>query len=346
MNRDSVLRLKNDTVSFQWKSDAALFSRALRDNRLPKPKILSFDGDPKQFRMFMASFQSNVEEMLDDGDEKMKLTLLLQHCSGKALALIDDCVMLPPQDGYCKAIKKLEKRFGKTHKIAQSYIEDVVKGAKLKLNDVDGLVQLTDDMEKCQTVLSQLKFASDLDSTGTLRSIVERLPDYFQTQWVKRSCKILDRGVEPTLRYLTTFIEERANEYSSKCSQFYAESHEVKSKPADYGGNQHQDKKSRFTTMATSVGGPGASTAGPDVKPKCLHCVREGQVIWRCFKFKGLSVDRRKEVTNKLNLCHRCLKEDHDSTSCKRRCATCDGDHSTLLHDKTETQESSDTGEE
>ena len=77
-------------------SSMALFSRALRENRLPTPKILTFDGDPKQYKMFMASFRSNVEEMLDEDDHKMKLTLLPQHCTDKALDLINDCVMLPP----------------------------------------------------------------------------------------------------------------------------------------------------------------------------------------------------------------------------------------------------------
>ena len=194
--RDVTFDKTHDAVPTQEKSDSAVISRVLRENRLPKPKVLSFDGDPKQYKMFIASFQSNVEEMLDKGDDKLKLTLVLQHCTGKALAMIDDCVMLPPNEGYNKAIEKLEKRFGKTHKIAQSYIEGVVKGGKLKLNDVDALVQLADDMEKCQTILSQLRFASDLDSTGTLRSIVARLPDCLQMQWVKRSYKILDRGTE------------------------------------------------------------------------------------------------------------------------------------------------------
>ena len=88
-----------DTASVQGKSDAALFSRALRDTRLPQPKILTFDGDPKKYKMFIASFQSNVEEMLDEDDYKIKLTLLLQHCTGKALELIEDCVMLAPPRG-------------------------------------------------------------------------------------------------------------------------------------------------------------------------------------------------------------------------------------------------------
>ena len=57
----------------------------------------------------MASFQRNVAKMLDEGDDKLKLTLLLQHCTEKALKLIDDCVMLPPEAGYTKAIEKTRK---------------------------------------------------------------------------------------------------------------------------------------------------------------------------------------------------------------------------------------------
>ena len=93
----------NETAQqIHGQSSMALFSRALRENRLPTPKILTFDGDPKKYKMFIASFRSNVEEMLDEDDNKMKLTLLLQHCKDKALDLINDCVMLPPEEGYNK----------------------------------------------------------------------------------------------------------------------------------------------------------------------------------------------------------------------------------------------------
>ena len=48
------------------------------------------------------------------------------------------------------------------------------------------------DMRKCQNVLTELRFASDLDSTGTIESIVDRHPEHLQNQWVKRSNKILN----------------------------------------------------------------------------------------------------------------------------------------------------------
>ena len=223
-------------------------------------------------------------------------------------------------------------------------INSVTKGGDIKLNDVEALVQLALDMGKCQTVLSELQFTSDLDSTGTILGIVRRLPDSFQTPWIRSSNKILKSGREANFSDLTKFVEERADEYSSLYGQSYAEQH-CSSSPNTLESENKKVSKTRnepiqrVTTLATDM-------AGPDVKPKCSHCVREGHVIWRCFKFKVLSVDGRKNVAKDLNLCYRCLREDHDSTSCQRKCATCDGEHSTLLHDQTETKETSDNGDE
>ena len=203
----------DESSSMQGKSDAALFSRVLQENRLPKPKMMTFDGDPKRYKLFMASFRNNVEARLD-GDDQLKLTLLLDQCTGKAFELIEECVMLKPEQGYRTAIEKLERRFGKNHLIARSYIDGVKKGGAIKLNDVDALVRLADDMRKCQNVLTELRFASDLDSTGTIESIIDRLPECLQNQWVKRSNRILNAGSEPTFHDLTVFVEERAVIYS------------------------------------------------------------------------------------------------------------------------------------
>ena len=346
-NQYSPVRRINDTVSFQGKSDAALFSRALRDSRLPQPKILTFDGDSKKYKMFMASFQSNVEEMLDEDDYKMKLTLLLQHCTGKALELIEDCVMLPPSRGYNTALGKLEKWFGRNHHIARSYINSVTKGSALKLNDVDALVQLALDMGKCQTVLSELRFTSDLDSTGTLLSIVRRLPDSFQTQWVRRSSKILNNGREATFQDLTSFIEERAEEYTSLDGQSYAEDRNAsKSKFADHGAHKQRDKRRNVTTLATNVDGAGSSAAGQDAastcaststnhnqRKACAYCERPGHYISVCYKFKKLGLVEKREVVKKHNLCFCCLRAGHGSGTCDKVCPKCSKKHHYHLHD-------------
>ena len=349
MKFGSPVRRTNDTVSYQEKSDAALFSRALRDSRLPQPKILTFDGDSKKYKMFMASFQSNVEEMLDDDDYKMKLTLLLQHCTGKALELIEDCVMLPPHRGYATALEKLEKWFGRNHHIARSYINSVTKGGAVKLNDVEALTQLALDMGKCQTVLSELRFTSDLDSTGTILSIVRRLPDSFQTQWVRRSTKILNTGREATFHDLTKFVEERAEEFNSLYGQSYADDHNTsKSKPLDHGAGKPRDKRRKFTTLATSTDRDADSTAGQETatacaststshdtkKKACAYCERAGHFISTCFKFKKLDLTQKQDVVKKNNLCFCCLRTGHGSGSCDRVCSKCSKKHHYHLHEE------------
>ena len=303
------------------RSDAALFGQALRENRLPKPKILAFDGDPKRYKIFMASFLTNVDKVLGADDEQMRLTLLLQQCTGKALELIEDCVMLSPERGYRKALEKLEKRFGQSHQIARSYIDGVKTGGVLKLNDVEALVQLADDMEKCQTVLSELNFKSDLDSTGTIESILARLPDSFQTKWVSRSVKIFNQGREPTFADLTAFVVDRAEEYNSKYGQSVADRKmaSLKTKQNDTGtSNKHTQNKRKITTLAASTGTSEASTAGPSEKaasttassttnssskPICEEiCGKPGHYIARCIKFKRMSLEEKRTAVKKHNL--------------------------------------------
>ena len=197
----------------------------------------------------MASFLTNIDRMLE-GDDQMKLTLLLQHCEGDALDLIEDCVMMPADKGYTEALQRLEKSFGKNHLIARSYIEGVTSGGPVKLNDVNALVRLSNDMRKCRNVLSQLDFTSDLDASGTLELIISRIPNSLQIQWVRKASKILDSGRSATFNDLALFVEERAKEYSCQFGQSYAERKNAattKAKSHDVS-NPHKTNQRRETS--------------------------------------------------------------------------------------------------
>ena len=337
-----------DTVSTQELSDAALFSRVLQENRLPKPKMMTFDGDPKRYKLFMASFRNNVEARLD-GDDQLKLTLLLDQCTGEAFELIEECVMLKPDQGYRTAIEKLEKRFGKNHLIARSYIDGVKKGESIKPNDVKALIKLADDMRKCQNVLTELRFASDLDSTGTIESIIDRLPETLQNQWVKRSSKILNMGREPAFRDLTSFVEEKADDYNSKYGQYIAEKRSAATKPKQQEHfNKSKERKRNVTTLATRTATGDASTAGQDAestctststsqetnKKKCAHCDKIGHYIAVCHRFKRLSLQDKRDSVVKNNLCFRCLRPGHGSASCDKVCSKCSMKHHYHLHEE------------
>ena len=211
----------------QEPSDAALFRRALLENRMPAPKQMEFDGNPRTFLAFLASFKTNIERKLTDNDDDaaLKLTYLLQHCVGDAKYLIDDCAMLEPREGFETAMERLRESYGKGHVIARSYIESVTTGPPIKMYDFKALVKLKNDMVKCQSVLSLLKFSSDLDCTETLKSIVKRLPDCFHVKWTRRAVKILDGGRSVRFSDLVEFVRKEANIYSSQFGQLYCEEH-------------------------------------------------------------------------------------------------------------------------
>ena len=329
-------------------SDAALFSRALMEQRLPTPKQLEFDGNPKTFKAFLASFKTNIESKLtanNDADSALKLTYLLQHCTGKAKDLIDDCVMLEPTDGFHTAMERLHECYGKSHVIARSYIESVTKGPAIKLNDISALEQLKNDMVKCQSVLSRLEFGSDLDSSGTLSLIVKRLPDAFRFKWLRRASKILDGGRSTKFCDLVTFVKEESNIYNSSFGQEYADEKTGASKSASDSprkDSKPKQPKAKVTTLATT-GASAGSTAGPapsdssiaSQKPKtqCDNCDIAGHFISRCFKFKKLSRDDKLEVIKKKNLCYCCLRSGHGTKDCGKRCVKCDKKHHVLIHE-------------
>ena len=230
-----------------------LLSRAMLEFHLPRPEQMKFDGNAKNFQAFISSFKCNIASKVQD--PSLKLTYLIQHCSGDAKKLIKDCVLLPAETAYSTALSKLEKRFGQSHLIARSYIDDITTGPILKINDVNALVSLADDLNNCQTVLSQLRFTSDLDSSGTLRSIVKRLPSNIQAKWVEKVSFILEHDRKPNFQDLVKFVEIRARVASSMYGRDYANANKTKQQEKPPDARQKREKKPKLSvsTLATTT---------------------------------------------------------------------------------------------
>lgn len=102
---------------------------ALEKIEMPKREFLSFDGDPKRYPQFIKSFEINVERQVEKDDEK--LSYLMQHCKGAANDAIENCLMLPPEEGYKEAKEILRRNFGQKHTIVRAFIDKVVKGPQI-----------------------------------------------------------------------------------------------------------------------------------------------------------------------------------------------------------------------
>ncbi|XP_047040952.1 uncharacterized protein LOC124645214 [Helicoverpa zea] len=65
---------------------------------------------------------------------------------------------------------------------------------------------------------------------------------------------------------------------------------------------------------------------------KCVVCSQD-HLLYKCEKFKNMSVDARFNEVSKHKLCHNCLRPGHFSTHCKHNsCKFCNKKHNLLLH--------------
>lgn len=128
-------------------------------------------------------------------EDDEKLSYLIQYCKGPA---IENCLMLPPDEGYKEAKEILHKNFGQKRTIVRAFIDKVVKGSKIRAWESEKLSQLACDMKSCALNSDHMHYyKADIDSMDTLKRIVMRLLPHLQAKWTEESNKLMDAELEP-----------------------------------------------------------------------------------------------------------------------------------------------------
>ena len=69
---------------------------------MPKRELLTFDGNPLNYWLFVKNFKVNIAKRVPDAESRLEY--LIQHCSGKAREAITNCAIISePNAGYRKA---------------------------------------------------------------------------------------------------------------------------------------------------------------------------------------------------------------------------------------------------
>ena len=76
---------------------------------MPKREFLYFDGNPVNYARFIRNFELNVGNKVHE--TSVKLSFLIQYTIGAAQEAIENCVILPADEGYTKAKEILRKNF-------------------------------------------------------------------------------------------------------------------------------------------------------------------------------------------------------------------------------------------
>lgn len=202
-----ILKVQQEAMK-QHDVAVRLMASGLERMEMPKREFLSFDGDPKRYPRFMKSFEINVERRVKEDDEK--LSYLIQYCKDPARDAIENCLMLPRDEGYKEAKEILRKNFGQKHTIVRAFIDKVVKGPQIRAWESEKLSQLARDMKSCALNSCHMHYKADIDSMDTLKRIVMRLPPHLRAKWAEESNKLIEAELEPDFTDLARFVERRA----------------------------------------------------------------------------------------------------------------------------------------
>ena len=148
---------------------------------IPKVDLDKFDGNPQNYQTFVAIFDEAVDSKISQG--QVKLTRLLQYTCGSTKAAIKNCALIGGDEGYHQAREILKHRFGNTHLVSRSIINDLKSGKSVcKPND---LQQFADDLVTGLTALEKLGAYSEINTQQGIIEILERCPNYLRNLWQK-----------------------------------------------------------------------------------------------------------------------------------------------------------------
>ena len=131
---------------------------------------------------------------------------------GKAKETIKCCGMMSGKDGYVKAKKLLEERFGEKYVVSNAWIEKLSEGPPISQNDPEALLDLADDLESCEITLAVAGRLNEINNEDKMMKILRRVPLYLCSCWQKRVQEIRAEGRDPNLEDLKKIIRGAAKE--------------------------------------------------------------------------------------------------------------------------------------
>ena len=243
----------------------------------PPAEIIIFDGNPLQYHLFMKAFDNAVHTR--SIDDCAKLTRLTKYCTGEPKTLVESCMILAPSEGYLRARKLLQKRYGDEYKIAQACVNKITGHQQLKAKDSSALQKYADNLRTCKVTLDALGPASvaEMNTSSNLVQVFENLPEYLKNRW-RTEVQHIKLTRKPEFNDMVSFVERVAEEANDPVYGLCA------------------NEKIRGTTFTPCLE---PTTTSVRSCPACQN----NHYIFTCTAFKNMKVTDRLRLANEKMLC-------------------------------------------
>jgi hypothetical protein len=308
---------------------------------LPKATIMTFDGEPIHYWLFINQFDSSVGDT--SVSDAAKLNRLMQYCTGRAAKILQPCALMPPTEGYARARELLRERFGNDYTISEAWLRKITEGPLvIRPNDGVALQEYADDVNGCVETLRAMGRLGEVDNRSKMVRIVDRLPNYLVNRWRKQAVDTLNRhGEYPGITSLAEFLQRAARELNdpvfgsvrdqSKQEKIVAP--RIKSNAYSSFSVQASDKSSMYT-QASDKSSMYTQASDKSSITMCYLC-NQGHRLVNCQRFMKMSSHEKLELVKQKRLCFNCLgSRSHMTSQCRHdiRCTDCGRKHSSLLH--------------
>ena len=316
------------------------FVKQQQRNLLPRRRVPVFSGDPLHYCAFIRAFETVIETR--ELDYAGRLYYLEQHTAGRAQELVQSCLYMKAEDGYVKAKKLLESKFGQKHKIAMAYVDKVTNGPVIKAEDADALEGFAVLLSSCTNTLKAIGHSSKFESPDSMRKIIERLPPKLQASWRDNADRILNSEARDIcIDDISLFVEQKARTLSNPVFGKLPCLEKEKKNSKDRGSRSKSERPGgKQLSLVTISETKSALNSSADVlsavhssKKNCLFCNADHNLT-ECSSFAKVPPTDRQEFVMKQRLCFSCLGEGHQSRSCHKRkpCIHCNKRHATVMH--------------
>ena len=289
---------------------------------LPKVEIPMFNGDPREYHMFISTFDQVVGNVLSS--DQAKLTRLYQYLSGEARSAVKSFAQIGGGAGYAKARSVLKARFGSSQLVAQCVINDLRNGESA--TKPTELRALADEIASALQTLTQLGACGEVNTQQFICAIVMRYHPQVCSSWRRHALENHEnRNMYPTFEQFATFMDKVARE---ACDPVYGfEAFKITSKQVS-------------VNLVTESSSMKDEVVPSDISPKlrgdhCAVCL-DYHDITQCDMFKAMLPVQRQQLARDKHLCNGCLSRSHMLAECRESvmCSIngCKSRHSKFLH--------------
>lgn len=293
-------------IGTQTNNATVVTSTKKRRIKLSEAPMPTFDGKYENWLSFKNTFHSIIGSQTDLSDIE-KLHYL------KA-ALVDDAankIKIFTLDGinYAKAWELLERAYEVKRILITRHLSLILNLPVLDKESTSVLSKLAGDAQQ------HLASLNALDVTVGPEMIIyileSKLPKITLEKWETS----LDRDEFPTLDQLYEFLYKTAVCASKRERSRAIESGNCRGEP--------EIKRKRYVANKAFI---------VNTSRNCPLCKTKQHPLYRCDKFKQLSIPKRIEAVKNAKICYNCLRSHRDRPCKFSTCTICNKRHNTLLH--------------